>query len=450
MTKITYENLKISTIPYLHILELRIEQKANEHGRARIVCEVEPDIAQECIEKITEEDTCKIIGNNKILFCGVFVKLEVQHQAEATLLEIGLESTSKILDYGYEKHSYQQTSATYGQIMKQAVERQNGQLIMREEDRTVPGLVVQYRETIWEFVKRMAAECGTCVITDNRNVKPKIYVGIPDYEEVFITPQNKGNFGSSGYTEKFLYVGAMIKGECITKTESVMESGVLRTYYETAKLSRIPKLISSDTHVQKFSLAGKVFAGIVQKVEADKLQVHIADLDEQYDDAGDWYFPYSTLYSSSNNEAGYYCMPQKDDAVRVFFPTDRAEDAFAASSVNMRGARDNMLEKCFQSPSGMEVLFTEKGLYITCKGKKVFINLEKDSGITIEADTSITMFASQNVKLHAYENIKVTSKSEIYLGTDTSFVHLGKSQSVEDENSMVDGIDVYAPKIFVK
>ena len=450
MAKITYENLKISTIPYLHILELRIEQKINEHGKAKIICEVEPDIAQECIEKITEEDTCNIIGNNKVLFCGLFAKLEIQHQADATWLEIGLESTSKILDYGCEKHSYQHTSATYGQIMKEAVARQKGQLIMQVEDRTVPGLVVQYRETIWEFVKRMAAECGTCVITDNRNVKPMIYVGIPDYEEVFITPQNKGNFGSSGFTEEFLYVGAMNSGECITKTESVMEGGVLRTYYETAKLSRLPKAVSSDRHTQKYSLAGKVFGGIVQKVEADKVQVHITDLDEQYDAGGDWYFPYSTIYSSANNEAGYYCMPQKDDSVRVFFPTDRAEDAFAASSVNMRGARDNMLEKCFQSPAGMEVLFTEKGLYITCKGKNVCINMEQDSGITIEADTSITMFASKDVKLHAYENIKVTSENEIYLGTDTSFIHLGKSQSVEDANSMVDGIDVYAPKIFVK
>lgn len=450
MAKITYENLQISAISYLHILEVRIEQNINEHGKAKIICEVEPDKAQEAIDQITEEDTCNIVADNQILFCGLFDKLEIKHQADATLLEIELESTSKILDYGYEQRSYQRTTATYGEVMKKAVERQKGQLVMNAEDRTVPGIVVQYKETAWEFIKRMASECGTCVFTDNRTVTPKIYVGLPDYEEVAITPNAVGNYGSSGHTEEFLYIGALIGGECITKTESVMEGGILKTYYETVKIAKLPKPVSKGINGQKFTLAGKIFAGTVEKVETDKVQVHITELDGTFDEESDWLFPYSTIYSSKNNEAGYYCMPQKGDTVRVFFPTDKAEDAFAASSSNMRGARENKLEKCFQSPTGMEVLFTEKGLYVTCKGKKVFINLEPDSGITIEADTSITMFASEEIRLHAYENIKVTSEKEIYLGTESSFVHLGKTQSVEDENAMVDGIDVYAPKIFVK
>lgn len=450
MAKITYENLQISTISYLHILELRIEQKVNEHGWARIVCEVDPQKAQEMVEQITEEETCSIVGDHKVLFCGVFAKLEVKHSAETALLEIELESTSKILDYAYEQRSYQQSSATYGDVMQKAVERQKGQLIMKAEDKTIPGLIVQYKETIWEFVKRMALECGASVITDNRAAKPKVYVGIPDYEEVSIAPDTKGNRGCSGCTEEFLYVGAIIKGECVIKTESVMEGGVLKTYYETGKMSEIPLPKAVGRNGQKFTLAGKIFSGTVEGVTADKVQVHIKDLDEHYDANGDWSFPYSTIYSSATSDAGYYCMPMEKDEVRVFFPTDRVEDAFAASSVNMRGGRDNKLEKCFHSPTGMEVLFTEKGLYIECAGKKVYINLEPDSGVTIEADTSITMFASKDVTMHAYENIKVTSESEIYLGTETSFVHLGKSQSVENENAFVDGIDVYAPKIFVK
>ena len=101
-----------------------------------------------------------------------------------------------------------------------------------------------------------------------------------------------------------------------------------------------------------------MYTGIVQAVQKDQVQVHLVDIDSEYDGAGNVWLPYSTAYSSSDG-SGFYCMPAEGDQVRVFFPGSDEGKAFAASSVSVNSAPD-VTDKQWRGPEGKQILMQKK------------------------------------------------------------------------------------------
>ena len=112
------------------------------------------------------------------------------------------------------------------------------------------------------------------------------------------------------------------------------------------------------------SVEGRPLTGIVQNVEADRAQVFLNTIDASYDSGGDWWFPYSTAYSSQDG-SGWYSMPAAGDQARVFFPSDNEGDAFAASSVT-KHVRPRITDKCWCGKNHCHIrscLYAERGLH---------------------------------------------------------------------------------------
>ena len=138
--------------------------------------------------------------------------------------------------------------------------------------------------------------------------------------------------------------------------------------------------------------SGRMMTGIVQKVEADRVQVFLNTIDTFYDSGGDWWFPYSTAYSSQDG-SGWYSMPAVGDQVRVFFPSDNEGEAFAASSV-AKHVRPRITDRCWRGVNGKQLLMTEEGLIIICKDGKIFINLTEDNILgKLDDDRYMRMYA---------------------------------------------------------
>lgn len=81
------------------------------------------------------------------------------------------------------------------------------------------------------------------------------------------------------------------------------------------------------------NIYGRIFRAQVKKVEKDKIQAHLIDVDEKYDSGGTAWFPFATIYSSGDG-SGWYVMPEVDDYVRILFPSIDTKEAFASSSIN--------------------------------------------------------------------------------------------------------------------
>lgn len=213
---------------------------------------------------------------------------------------------------------------------------------------------MQYDETDWQFLKRMASHFYSPLIPAVGYGVPKFYFGLP-------MGLSKGEIQSTNYkvtkrvadfqtasenhipgvrdadfiqyeveTEKLLEPGyevtfqghKLIVAEVLTE----MKDGVLT---HTAKLS--PRSGLRPIKDYNRSIIGASIQGKVLSVRRDKVRAQL-DMDDQQDPNTDYWFPYSTIYASADN-TGWYCMPEDGDSIRIYFPSYKEEEGYAISSV---------------------------------------------------------------------------------------------------------------------
>ncbi len=422
MNDISIDRVYVKGYEYLHIIELQIWQKICEHGRSRITAIADKAIVEKNYNHINEKDIIQIYGNDKVLFSGIVNKATIRYEDEVAFFEVELDSTTRLLDSMLESRSYQHTTYTYADVITKSLSGK-GMVFFHAANQTVPGLVIQYRETAWQFVMRMALKCNAPIFAEVSSDKPKICVGYNDR-----------------VIDDFIYAGNMIDNKYVTEVYTELVRGVLHTTYVLSGRNDVMHYIGKVCPPALY--AGKIMKGVVKGVDSDRIQAHLIEIDSEYDASGDCFFPYSTTYSSANGPAGFYVMPIEEDSVRIFFPSEKSEEAFAASSSCARGSMVNEKEKCFQTPNGMGIYFTEKGINIVCGSEHVSINLDKKDGISFISNGNISFISKDKIEIEeGVEEINISSDKEVYIGTDASFVRIS-AESAEK-------IDMFANKIFV-
>ena len=162
--------------------------------------------------------------------------------------------------------------------------------------------------------------------------------------------------------------------------------------------------------------------GRVEEVQGDKVKVFLTSVDQEYDSGGNWWFPYSTTYSSSDG-SGWYCMPEQGDEVLVFFPSGNEGEAFAASSV-CASPPSNPRNKSWKAPGGKEILLTDEGMYIIGKHGKIFINLTDKDGIEIHSDKDINISSEAKVSITASKEVNIIAANQVVIGTEDAYMEI--------------------------
>lgn len=416
---VTYDKLTVSGITYNSVLKFDMSQQVNQHATAELHLEVTRYNGKKYMEEVYEQEVITV-GIPEVVFAGVIANASLCHEDTYSVLKLNLVSASVQWDVNKVNRSYQRVGETYSQIMKKATNGV-GLIEFYGKDVTSDSLVVQYQETTWEFILRLASLCGEPVYVNPVSKTPHVIIGTQSTEDVYesdVTGTKSETGKKSGYVS---LGGSTAGGSGIGSTQSSIKNGELVTSYTgMAAENLVPER-------KPLTFAGKVMAGIVQAVERDLVQVHITDLDSEYDSSSTVWFPYSTLYSSSTNEAGIYCMPKAGDTVRVFFPSENMKDAFASSSVNARGMTDDFTEKSFQTPDGMNVLFGKEGLYISCGKKNIWIRLYKNGTVGVYSETPIAIQAKESVTMTANEGkVRLESAESVCMVTGNSLISMDK------------------------
>lgn len=458
---ITHDTLTVEGVPFTRILDLQILHRPNTHGRITIIGEMSPEDAADYVQRADE--TSRIVVKSKaeeqeeqILFSGALLAPSISNEAEYTILRIEGITTSYYQDIKKFCRSFQNSGKSYEEILNQAflcADKSNtssenaGQVDVTATDRAIGPLIVQMDETNWEFARRMASRLNIPIFASIKTPQPLVFVGLPPTENektlkttAFYHAKQDDDYNdvtqnymeddsavlrqdfSSIYAESYEYV---YLGDTITLNdttyyvkgvEASLADGLLRMRYELAGKSGFVAPMVKNT-----ACSGRILIGRVQAVQQDMVQVHLVEIDEAYD-GGDWWFPYSTAYSSSDG-SGWYVMPEIGDYVRIMFPSKDEAGAFAASSIN-KSPLANPRHKSFKAPSGKELLMTDEGLYVICNHQKIFIDLMQDDGIRIVANKDIHVVSSANITVQAGKEVQILAKEQILLGTPKSFLIL--------------------------
>ena len=158
--------VRIETSPFqlLSLVEFESILKKNEHGCVKVSGYISAEEKDRLMTMISEETWGDIwfydeTGGKNILFCGYMEDLRIRAEADTFLLTALLKTGTGKMDMGEHIRVYQNASTSCQKILETMVQGYtDGKILMGTEAGNTGRMVVQYKETDWEFAKRLAAQ----------------------------------------------------------------------------------------------------------------------------------------------------------------------------------------------------------------------------------------------------------------------------------------------------
>lgn len=444
---LTYHHLNVSPFELVNLQELTITKKFNEHAYFAFTGIVSEEIKDSYV-RLSGSDTPVVIsqtddeGKSTPLFCGLIQNISVNTIRDVFYLKVEGASYTYLLDIEKKRRSFQNKNMTYAQLLKAiAADYPDVDILDAATDGAIIGkFTMQYQETDWQFLKRLASRSRTGLMPAAGFDTPKIYFGLLD-------SSSKGELSSFNYRvrkkmdtfrytihntnanvneEDFIYyevethqaleLGNTVefKGKqlYVFEAETRMKDGLLTHRYIFSTRAGLRQPVYHNDQIIGASIQGKVI-----DVEKDRVKLHLNIDREQKPEAAYW-FPYSTMYSAEGN-TGWYCMPEKGDMVRVYFPGNKEEEGVATSSVRSGDNRNGSSKlgnpdiKYFRTPSGKELMFSPEEIVITGKDGEIFIRLSEKEGIEISSSLPIQLNTKKDLVMNADHSIVFSAKEEI-------------------------------------
>lgn len=417
--------------PIQAIRSLRVEQKFNEHTRCTLTVAMSDEQADRCLNEASFEDSLLVRrpGNpqDEYWFAGGVTNLEISVEDGIPYVTVEALSRSYEMDVKLNSRSYQNKHATYSQVIKGLVEGYRGgdaQNEATEPGTTLGGLVVQYQETDWQFMKRLASRLGTVILPDVTMDAVRVYFGVPDFSwgknftatnysmiqnrESYLTylEQTIENGGEAlpeadwisyrAKSNQFFRVGENVgfKRQIWVIAESTItyDRGIVQYEYMLVKRQALRRKSRLNKAIQGVALEGRVL-----KRANNMVKVHL-DIDKEHDESGNWWFPYSP---EGNNI--FHCMPDEGARIKVYFPSGIEKQAMAINSV--RGGSEKMKTRpVFQKP-------TTKVFHMPGEAKMEM----GDEGVLFEKNTVSLKLDGENIHLTAQENILLIAVNTVEL-----------------------------------
>lgn len=440
----TYENISIAGIEYLRLLSLEIEQKINTHSTALIVCEVTADQSKKVLSMSDESYICITYcngGESGILFYGVKIGAEDHFEGGYYSLTLQLASTSHLLDRKKISKTFSDTRKTISGIMQEVVQ-DNAIIAFHITDKTIGGFWMQYEETAWGYLRRLASHYNACIIANISSKKPVIHIGKPSEKEsedqYFETKIN--NSPTFGLLGSDLQQYASVDCSQFQNYATWMGTTTLNHGILSKTLVKLKEEDFQQDRITNERVEGLILNGIVKEINKNKVKVFFDQIDSSYDAATDKWFEYSTAYASNGGAygSGFYFMPEEGDHVKVFFPTKSEDDGVVIASVNV-SPLDDETKMRWRSPGGQEILFTKDGIKITGIENSVFIELSHNEnseyGMQIICNNDI-MVETQNgqncessdIMFYAVNKLLMYADNQIKFETDCACLELDPSE----------------------
>ncbi len=188
-------NIRTSPLEFLDILELQLEEKINQHGKMILSGHIMDEQEEEYLGLLTGEvwEQVRMIGKDgeiKTLFTGIVTDFAITYINDQKKLTLEIMTGSCLLDRQKHLRTYQNPSTIYEQIFREitAGYEESGITFAKPYAETIGELVLQYEETDWEFLKRLASRKQQFLIPDSCMKGAKLFYALP-MQENFTLPE---------------------------------------------------------------------------------------------------------------------------------------------------------------------------------------------------------------------------------------------------------------------
>ncbi|MDR1322523.1 MAG: phage late control D family protein [Gracilibacteraceae bacterium] len=436
--------IKVSPLELLDVQACDITIRPNEHGGAYIRGIVDSARKDEYIRYLLSEDTVVITGvdsdgGETALFAGMPEEFAFGEQNSLITMELTLKSPTLRMDRLVRSRSYQSEELTYEDILISLGGYPNyGAILNCGDEVTIPHIIVQFIETDWMFLKRLASHFGAMLLPECKSGYTRYYFGLPERKSAGEwTAGHRTTLGVSGGGGAYLQIKVQ-RRDTHEIGEHVIMDGAERIITELSTVWLGQELVYTYTlsdprqlrvpRLENPTLTGGSLPGRITAVRGAEVQVSL-DIDEEDSfPVGACWLPFASAYSAPDG-SGWYAMPEEGDAARVMFPDRDEKNAFVESAVHLTAsgeARANPRLKSFRNSAGKELLLAP-GEMIMTNNNGMRIAIKDGEGISITSDKAVNI---------AGRALTVTSGGDVNIAGDEN-VALQNSDAQMDASGRV-------------
>ncbi|MCG7376061.1 DNA/RNA non-specific endonuclease [Paenibacillus sp. ACRSA] len=460
----------ISPYTLQNIQHLRIERSAGEHARLYLQGIIPEEHQDQDLNRLAKDETVSLveIGEQgqevRKLFQGLVLDVSIRRVQGIYILELEAVSYSYLLDIEPRIRSFQNKDQDCEDVIRQVLKvyPKSDVIDYVSGSSKLGALTLQYRETDWQFLRRLASRFGAAIIPEISADSPKLYIGVPDGRYTELPDQaytlrrdmkalkEAWSVGATGVTEKdftsymidthrWLALGDTVLfheeelkvAACVSQTVG----GLLR---HTVTLS--PESGIRQNEIRNDDIAGAALEGKIIGVTKDTVKVHL-DVDASQSEAEASWMPYSAVYAGDGG--GFYSMPESGSAVQVYFASGQESDAFAMGSVR-RGSQPSPktadpATKSWGTNYGKEMKMTDSEMSLIATEGSLFITLD-GGGVTIQSNSGIVASGGQEITLESEKKIGIEAQETIFLQCGDSSMILDGMTDLKGSEVLLDGL----------
>ncbi|GFI04880.1 contractile injection system protein, VgrG/Pvc8 family [Lachnospiraceae bacterium 64-25] len=431
----------IEPYQFISYLEVYAFKAIGHHGFIRVKGVIDESLADRYLMMMQQEVWVSVILQNEDLnrdfFRGIVTNLRIIDENGVHILEFEARSGSYLLDCCEHIRSFQADGISYRQMIDTCLAPygNSSATIQAQGGNVIHELVLQYRESDWKFMKRLAGKQHTVLYPDNCTAGIHINFGL---EEVI----NEKKIESSEYSVEKDASGCTYVVTCREPYEIGERVVFLQKRLHVSQV--VSELKGNELYHKCYlrnkeemkcipekneNLQGASLQAAVSAVEGDRVQIKILR-DENAEHSGYRWYTYATIYSTPDG-TGWYCMPEAGDRVRLLFPDTDEGNAYVVSSVHMEGGQDrvNPAHKSFMNKQRKEILFTPDAIILR-NNQGLALEMKDEEGIKIISDKDIIMQAEKSITINS-KNAHISMEAEDALSMKQGSTALSLNKTIK-------------------
>ncbi|UHA74777.1 YwqJ-related putative deaminase [Paenibacillus sp. 481] len=424
------------------IEDIRMEWRANEHGRLYLRGIVEDTAKVNAALQATADDVIRVYESGreseKTLFEGIVTSVEMSHLNGVYTIEVEAASASFQLDVKRKKRSFQDTNMTYSALIREIIKTYPGYDVIESVGDGVKlgAPLFQYSETDWAFVKRLASHFSSVVVCDILEAKPRFYFGLPQGksytlsdETPYVAAKNLLAFQQAGGsaaglhdTDFFTYeiesgerylIGDEIQFRGLRMVVSEVRARMDRgQFIYTYLLSRREGVRQAIIHNDK--LAGVSLEGEVLDVKGQQVKLHL-EFDQEQSKSTAYWFPFAPPTGNV-----MYSMPQVGTNASLYVPDATGKRAIVIGCVRKNGGSCAKTSdpniRYFGTEHGSELELSPTAINVVSGSKEpLSVSFDDKVGVTLTSHKKLTLNADGEISLYTPKRVVVSAQSQIFV-----------------------------------
>lgn len=425
-----YKGLEVTIeLELLHIYDLCILKEINQHASLILRGICEENNHQKTILQTDENKKIVVKDQDKcLIFCGLITKLHMEEKGEVGMLLLNAASFSYQMDLTKRRRIFQNLEMTYQEVLETVLKAYpNASVTDRlSGNRKIPHFLIQYEETDWEFMKRLASHFKEGIYPNPSSKEIQISFGRPFGESIrnmegqpekrildILKKQETIWSNSCGKYEVGETVRNQNKNYYVKSVQLLTEKEEVQYHVEL-----VCHRESESPYIPNRQIAHTRMWAEVLEVQRNQLKLHFP-----MEEISGALMPYFSFEAGQNNKLGYY-MSDPGAKAEVYFPDEEEQNGFVMSVIRQDQKETSGLPIRVQSighEKGNGFQMNEKNVLFSTTGENTKIRLTSDGVLQMESSGSMKLSASKDIILEKeFDHLQIKAGKGIQMKAGTT------------------------------